>query len=206
MSTSTPPRTPPPTGDLLAIRVGRALAGRWASLLGLAFGLLSVIDLEEGTELGTVLALAAFGYLLIAVVGRPQLTWPVVPLLTVAVVALRVADLSPIWVFAAGAAVLAVVALCTGRLSSGGRAPHSLRSLQAPASLLFGGLALVATTLVSVQLGSLLVAGGLIAHACWDIVLWRARPAVVARSFVEWCAVYDAVVGVGILAAVVAGA
>jgi hypothetical protein len=86
---------------------------------------------------------------------------------------------------------------------SGEQATQGLRRLQAPAAWLFGAVALAAT-LVSVQLGSILVAAGLIAHAGWDVVLWRARSAVVARSFVEWCAVYDLVAGVGILAVVLA--
>jgi hypothetical protein len=215
---------PPPAGGPLPVRVGRALADRWASALGLSLGLLSLIDLQDGVELGTALALAAFGYLLVALVGRPQVTWPMVFTLTAVVVALRVVDLSPITVFAVGAMVLAVVAMSTGRLGAGrlgagrlsvgrpgsgrpesdGTAAHRLRPLQVPAAWLFGGLALVAT-LVSVQLGSVLVAVGLIAHAGWDVLLWRARPAVVARSFVETCAVYDLIAGVGILAIVLAG-
>ena len=51
--------------------------------------------------------------------------------------------------------------------------------------------------------GYLLVAVGLIAHAGWDDVLWRARRQVVARSFVEWCAAFDLVVGAGILAVLI---
>src|SRR5690242_5138289 len=108
----------PPSGGPLPVRVGRALARRWASALGLSLGLLSLIDLEDGVELGTALALAAFGYLLVALIGRPQLTWPLVFALTVLVVGLRVADLPPIKVFAVGAVVLAVAAVGTGRLRS----------------------------------------------------------------------------------------
>jgi hypothetical protein len=146
--------------------------------------------------LGIALALAAFGYLLVALVGRPEITWPAVFGLGVVVVALRLVDVSPIPVFVAAAVALGVAALVTGRLRS-----DLVRLLQAPAAWLFGGVALVAT-LVSPQVGSVLVAVGLIAHAGWDAVLWRARRPVVARSFVEWCGAFDLVVGVGILAIV----
>ena len=91
---------------------------------------------------------------------------------------------------------LAVVALVAGRLRT-----DLLHLLQAPAAWLFGGAALAAT-LVSPELGSVIVAVGLIAHAGWDIVLWQARRQVVARSFVEWCAAFDLVVGAGILAVI----
>jgi hypothetical protein len=114
------------------------------------------------------------------------------------IAALRAADLPTIPVFAVAAFALAVVALLSGRLRG-----DLLRLLQAPAAWLFGGVALVAT-LVSVEAGSVLVALGLLAHGGWDAVLWRARREVVSRSFVESCAVFDAVVGVGILV-VIAG-
>lgn len=179
------------------MRAGKALARRWPALLGTAFGLLSVDGLENGVPLGVALAAAAFGYLLVALVGRPELTWPAVFVLLGVVVGVRAAGGDPIVVLAVAAAVLAVVALASGRLRS-----ELLRLLQAPGAWLFGGVA-VAATLVSPELGGVLVALGLITHAAWDTVLWRARTAVVSRSFVEWCAAFDLVVGVGILALVV---
>lgn len=176
----------------------QALARRWPAALGLALGLLSVDGLQDGVPLGTALAVAAFGYLLVAVAGRPGLTWPAVLVLLAVVVGLRAAGVAPVPVFAVAAAALAVAAVATGRL---GR--DLLRRLNAPAAWLFAGVALVAT-LTSTEVGSLLVAAGLAAHAVWDAVLWRAREPVVARSFVEWCAAFDLVVAVGIVAVVVA--
>src|SRR5689334_13843847 len=69
-----------PTGSPqpFLVRAGRMVAHRWAAGLGLGLGLLSVDGLESGVELGTALALAALGYLLVAVVGRPGITWPAV--------------------------------------------------------------------------------------------------------------------------------
>jgi hypothetical protein len=175
-----------------------ALARRWPAALGLGFALLSLDGLEDGVELGNALALAAFGYLLVAVLDRPRVTWPLVVLLVVAVAALRVADVAAVPVLAVAAFALAVVAVLAGWLGT-----DLLRVLQAPAAWVFGAAALVAT-LVSVELGSAIVAVGLIAHAVWDAVLWRAEREVVARSFVEWCAVFDVVVGAGILAVIAA--
>lgn len=56
----------------------------------------------------------------------------------------------------------------------------------------------VVAAAVSVELGGVLVALGLLAHGAWDAVLWRARR-VLSPSFTEWCAVFDVVVGIGIV-------
>jgi hypothetical protein len=176
--------------------LGKAVAARWATLLGLAFAVLTLDGLEDGVGLGNALALAAFGYLLVALVDRPGITWPLVVGLVGVIAVLRLADIPTVPVLAVAAFALAVAAVVSGRLRT-----DLLRRLQAPAAWVFGAAALAAT-LVSVELGSVIVAVGLIAHAVWDGVLWRAEREVVSRSFVEWCAVFDVVVGVGILVVV----
>jgi hypothetical protein len=193
----TVPRTADRATQPFPVRAGRAIARRWAAWFGLGLGLLSIDGLQNGVELGIALALAAFGYLLVAVVGRPAITWPAVLGFGVVVVLLRAVGISPTPVFAIAGAALAVAVVVAGRLRA-----DLLHLLQAPAAWLFGGAALIAT-LVSEELGSVIVAGGLIAHAGWDLVLWRARQLVVAQSFVEWCAAFDLVVGIGILVIVV---
>lgn len=50
-------------------------------------------------------------------------------------------------------------------------------------------------------IGACVVAGGLIGHAAWDAVHWRAGR-IVSRSFAEWCGVPDLNLGLGILVAV----
>jgi hypothetical protein len=171
----------------------RALARHWGAWLGLAVAALSVWDLTDGVVFADIIGLAAFGYLLLAVLDRRSLTWPLVLLLTAAVVLLRAVDVTPAPVFAAAAAVLAVAGALSGRLRR-----STLHLLQSPLAVVFGAAAVTAT-LVSVEAGSYVVAVGLIAHAVLDVVLWRADR-VVARSFAEWCAVFDLVVGVGIVA------
>jgi hypothetical protein len=175
----------------------RALARHWGAWLGLAFAALSVYDLTDGVVFADIIGLAALGYLVLAVLDRRSLTWPLVLLLTGSVVLLRVLDLTPAPVFAALAVLLAVAATLGGRLRQ-----SSFHLLQSPLAVLFGAVAATATV-VSVELGSYLVAAGLIGHAVLDVVLWRADR-VVARSFAEWCAVFDVVVGVGILVVMLA--
>lgn len=62
------------------------------------------------------------------------------------------------------------------------------------------GFTAVALTAVSVDpdLGRYIVAAGWFGHAVWDAGhLWADR--VVARSFAEWCAVFDVLRAIGIL-------
>ena len=187
-SATSDPAAAPPRG----VTALRALARHWGAWLGLAVAALSVWDLTDGVMFADIIGLAAFGYLLLAVLDRRSLTWPLVLLLTAAVVVLRAVDVTPAQVFAAAAVALAVAGVIGGRLRR-----SSLHLLQSPLAVVFGAAAVTAT-LVSVEAGSYIVAAGLIAHAVLDVVLWRADR-VVARSFAEWCAVFDVVVGVGIV-------
>jgi hypothetical protein len=61
----------------------------------------------------------------------------------------------------------------------------------------FGAIALSAI-FVDTDLGGYLVAAGLIGHAAWDAVHY-VRNSVVARSYAEYCAVLDLLVGATIL-------
>jgi hypothetical protein len=112
------------------------------------------------------------------------------------VVLLQALDVDPAPVLAAGIAVLVLVGLARGTLRRPG-----LWRLQAPAAVLFGAAALLALA-VGGEVGAVVVAAGLLAHAGWDLVHWRAD-AIIARSLAEWCAVFDAIVAVSILVVVV---
>jgi hypothetical protein len=182
----------PPARSAFAATGLRTLARRWPVVLGIALAALSLWDLEDGVMLGNALAIAAVGYILIAVLDRPAASWPLVVVLTCVIVVLRVLDLPPIPVFAGAAVVIGIVGIASGRLR---RSP--LHLLQSPVGIGFAAVAVTAT-LVAVEAGSYLVAAGLIGHTVWDSVIWRANR-VVARSLVEWCAVFDLIVGVGIL-------
>jgi hypothetical protein len=69
--------------------------------------------------------------------------------------------------------------------------------LQTSGMFAFGAIGLAAIY-VDPDLGGYLVATGLIGHGVWDIIHYWANK-VAARSFAEWCAVYDILLGAAIL-------
>ncbi|TDE08435.1 hypothetical protein E1269_17130 [Jiangella asiatica] len=71
--------------------------------------------------------------------------------------------------------------------------------LQVAGMAAFTTVALVALAL-DPDLGRYVVAAGWIAHGTWDLIHLR-RDRVVSRTYAEWCAVVDVVVGVGLLTA-----
>jgi hypothetical protein len=168
------------------------LARRWPTWLALALVAVSVSDLDDGLEFATVLLVSAVGYLAITVLDRPGATWGLLILLVAAVVLIRTLGADPWIVLGAAASVLAVVGLVRGQLRRPG-----LYALQPLASLVILTMGLTALY-VSPGIGRYLVAGGLIGHAAWDALHWRANR-IVARSFAEWCAVFDLVLGLAII-------
>ena len=166
-------------------------ARRWPTLLGAALAVQSLVDSSGGLEFTAVLFIAAAGYQALALLDRPRWTWPAVVVLFAAVIGLRALRIDVVAVMVVAVLVLAVAVLVT-RL-------HGLRMLQVPVALALAGTGVLAFQ-VPPDIATVVVAVGLIAHAAWDVVLWRAD-AVVARTFTEWCAVYDVVLGVGLLVA-----
>jgi hypothetical protein len=69
--------------------------------------------------------------------------------------------------------------------------------LQAAGMLVFGA-GMLAALYVAPELGAYLVAIGLLGHGAWDAVHY-VRDRVVARSYAEFCAVLDLLVGVAVL-------
>jgi hypothetical protein len=95
-------------------------------------------------------------------------------------------------VFLVVALAFLVVGVARGQL----RRPGGL-TLQAAGMLAFGSIGLVALY-VDPDLGGHLVAFALLGHAAWDAVHY-VRNRVVARSYAEFCAVFDLLVGAAIL-------
>jgi hypothetical protein len=182
--------TPPPATT--SHRAATALLQRWPTWLGVLWAAVAVWDLETGVEYAVVLPLAGAGYLLLAALDRPRLTWPLLGVLLVVVVATRLADVDPVPVLAAVAAAALVLGAVRGTLRR-----SALHLLQAPVAMVAIGVAVTALGM-SPDVGGRVIALGLIGHAVWDAVLWRADR-VVQRSFVEWCGVYDVLVGGAIL-------
>jgi hypothetical protein len=167
------------------------LLRRWPTALGVGVAALTLSDFDDGREFAIVLLLASVGYLLIAVLERPRATWWVLIGLLGAVVCLRLLNLPPEPVLAAAAVAATIVGLVRGS------SRLWLPALQAPATMIFGGLAFVAVAAGS-QIGSTLVAAGLLGHTVWDVIHLRAR-AIVAPSLAEWCAVLDTLIAICIL-------
>jgi len=173
--------------------ISTTLLHRWPTLLAITFAALTLSGGNAEPGVGVALLVAAAGYVVIAALDRPALTWPVVVLFFAGVVLLRAVEVPEVPVLAVVAVVGAVFVLARRR--------SRWHVLQVPIGLL--GLAVFATALeVPTEAGAVMVAVGLLGHAVWDGVLWR-RGAVIARSFAEWCGVFDVCVAVGLLVLVV---
>jgi hypothetical protein len=164
---------------------------------GVAVAALFLSD-QDGLDEGIlVLSIAASGYLLLALLDRPALTWPVIVAVSVAVVLLRLVDLEPAAVLGVAALVLAPAALLSGRLRR-----SRLHLLHAPVAAVVAALALIALGVPDTA-AALVAAAGLAGHAAWDAYNHRTGR-VVSRSFTEWCGALDAVLAVGLVALTVA--
>jgi hypothetical protein len=173
-------------------RVTAVIGHRWPTWLALALAAIILWDLGDGSELALVLVLAAAGYLFMAVVDRAPATWPVLFAFVATVVVLRLLDIDPWPALTAVAVALIAVGMISGQLRRPG-----LYGLQSPAALGFIALGLAALS-VAADIGHYFIAAGLLGHAAWDAIHWRANK-IVARSFSEWCGVLDLILGLGIL-------
>jgi hypothetical protein len=171
---------------------------RWPAALGIAVAALTAFDLQLNVEfvsfLSALVVVMALVYVGAAILERRNYAW-VVFLAAFAVLALtQVLDLKinlPL-VYLVVALAFVMLGVARGQL----RRPRSL-TLQAPGMLTFGAIALVACC-VDPDSGGHLVAFALIGHAAWDAVHY-VQNRVVARSYAEFCAVLDLLVGAAIL-------
>ncbi|HST81808.1 MAG TPA: hypothetical protein VLL08_08760 [Kineosporiaceae bacterium] len=170
---------------------------RWPTWLALGLVALILPDYEDGLDLALIPGIASVGYLLMALLDRPGLTWILFVPVTALVPLTRLVDLDVWWVFTAVTAGLTVAGLVLGRL----RRPD-LRTMQAVVAAVLLGLAITAIGIAG-DAGRLLVALALIGHAATDLVLWRANR-VVSRSFAEWCGVLDLTLGAVLIAVTLA--
>ena len=174
------------------------LLHRWPTALGVAVAALTAfglrIDAEEVSFLSALVVLMPLVYVGAAVVDRRRFAWVVLLVAITPLVLIKVLDLGinlhPAFLVAALA--LLALAAARGRL----RGPSGV-PLQAAGMLVFGAGMLVALYVEPV-LGGMLVAIGLLGHAAWDAVHY-ARNRVVARSYAEFCAVLDLLVGAAVL-------
>jgi hypothetical protein len=166
---------------------------RWPTAVGVAVAALTAFDLQDGRELAALTILMPLVYLGAAVLDRRWSAW-VVLLARIAVLAL--VSSTPQVVPSVGFLVAALVFLALGVARGQWREPGGL-PLQTVGMLAFGSIVLVALYVEPV-LGGVLVAIGLIGHAAWDAYHYL-RDRVVARSYAEFCAVLDLLVGAAVL-------
>ena len=175
------------------------LKHRWPTALGFVVAALTAFDLEidagSVSSLSALVVLMALVYVGAAALDRRRASW-VVLLAGFAVIVvfqdLLDSGIDPSAVLLIAALVFVVVGAVRGQL----RSPGGL-TLQAAGMLGFGVVALMAL-FVAPGLGAYLVAFALLGHAAWDAYHYL-RDRVVARSYAEWCAVIDLLVGAGIL-------
>ncbi|MBL6278311.1 hypothetical protein JMF97_19305 [Micromonospora fiedleri] len=168
------------------------LLRRWPAALGVLVAVGTVLGVEHGGQIASVVAASGFVYLAAVAIGRPGAAWAAFGVTFVLVgLSLRAGFDAVLWicVAAAGLAVL-------GALRAGVRPVWSL-PLQSAAMLVLGAAALLAVRADHLAAG-VIVSVALFAHAAWDV--WHHRTErVVTRSFAEFCGVLDVLVGVGLL-------
>jgi hypothetical protein len=170
-----------------------AVMHRWPTAVGVAVAALTAFDLQDGRELAALTVLMPLVYLGAAVLDRRWSAWVV---LFAGIAVLALVPSTPQVVPSMGFLVAALVFLALGVARGQWREPGGL-PLQTVGMLAFGSIVLVALYVEPV-LGGVLVAIGLIGHAAWDVYHYL-RDRVVARSYAEFCAVLDLLVGAAVL-------
>jgi hypothetical protein len=173
------------------------LKHRWPTVLGIAVAVLTAFDLELDTgfvaSLSALVVVMALVYLGSAALDRRWSAWVVLLAgLPVAFFLTPTSGVAAAVVLLFASLVLLVLGVARGQL----RRPGGL-TLQAAGMLGFGASAL-ATLYVDTVVGAYLVAAALLVHAVWDAFHYL-RDRVVARSYAEFCGIFDLVLGAAIL-------
>jgi hypothetical protein len=170
------------------------LMHRWPTALGIALAALAAFDLQDGLEFAALTLLMALVYLGAAALDRRWSAWVVLLagiLPTFFIPSNSGIDPSVVLLLAA-APVFLVLGVARGLWRRPGGLP-----LQTVGMLAFGSTVLVALY-VDPDLGGKLVGIAIVGHAGWDAYhLLRNR--VVPRSYAEFCAVVDLLLGAAIL-------
>lgn len=184
----TPRPLPAPEPDLDARHHPRL--AWWPGALGLALALLSSGDAGVSPTIASVVAVIALIYVAAAVTGRPAHAWWSFLLSFPVVLSGELSGIEAAPFLLMG--VIAVVLLLVGRARGTWADPR--HRMQLYALLGFGAVA-IAGAATAGALAVLLVAGGLLAHAAWDVLHHRCD-LVVGPRYAEFCAVLDAALAV----------
>ena len=172
------------------------LAHRWPTALGVAVAALTAYGMDRASEivsLSSLVVLMALVYVGSAAVDLRWFAWVVL------FAGLPLLSLIPPTSESDSSVVLLIVAagfLAVGAARGLLRRPGGL-PLQAAGMLVFGA-GIPAALYVAPELGAYLVAVGLLGHGAWDAFHY-VRDRVVARSYAEFCAVLDLLVGAAVL-------
>ena len=167
---------------------------RWPTAsLGIAVAALAAFDLQDGLEFAALIVLMALVYLGAAALDRRWSAWAVLLAgIPIAFFIPSTSEVVPSVVLLVATLVFLVLGVARGQRQRPGSLP-----LQTVGMLAFGSTALLALY-VDPDLGGKLVAIALFGHAAWDAYhLLRNR--VVPRSYAEFCAVVDLLLGAAIL-------
>jgi hypothetical protein len=170
------------------------LKHRWPTALGIAVAALAALDVADGTEFSTLVVLMGLVYVGAAALDHRRSAWVVllVGLAVIVAVPLFIPGIDSSLVLLVAGLVFLTLGVARGLLRRPGGLP-----LQALGMIAFGSTALVALY-VDPDLGGKLLAIALLGHAAWDAYHYI-RNRVVARSYAEFCAVVDLLLGAAIL-------
>ncbi|MGH3464914.1 MAG: hypothetical protein ACRDP9_25900 [Kribbellaceae bacterium] len=166
---------------------------RWPTALGVAFAAFLLTGADVQDNVAQLAALLPLEYLLVAKLGRRDLTWPLIAALFVVTFAVTAVDaIPPSIVFAAMALAVLVWSAIDRQLLRSGEL-----QIQALGTVGIGLLVLVGL-IVDPGVGLYVVAATWFLHGIWDFVhIWRDK--VVPRSYAEWCGVLDLLIAFGLV-------
>ena len=170
------------------------LMHRWPTALGIAVAALAAFDVQDGLEFAALTVLMALIYLGAAALDRRWSAWVVLLAgLPLAIFISSISGIDPSVVLLVAAPVFLVLGVAHGQWQR----PDGL-PLQTAGMLAFGSTALVALYYVYPGLGGKFVGIAILGHAAWDAYHYL-RDRVVARSYAEFCAIVDLLLGAAIL-------
>lgn len=167
--------------------------GWWPSALGLGAGLFGGGGSGTSITIASVVAVIALIYVAAATTGRRGHAWWGFLLSFPVVLSGRLTGI-PMLPFLIMGALTVVLIIVGWRRGAWSQAEHR-RQLYALAG--FGPISL-AGALTDGTLAAVLIAGGLAAHAGWDVI-YLVRNKIVGRRYAEFCAVLDAALAATII-------
>jgi len=171
-----------------------ALMHRWPTALGIAVAALAAFDAQDGLEFAELTVLMALVYLGAAALDRRWAAWVMLLAgLPLAFFISSISGIDPSVVLLVAAPVFLVLGVARGQWQR----PDGL-PLQTAGMLAFGSTALVALYYVYPDPGGKLVGIAILGHAAWDAYHYL-RDRVVVRSYAEFCAIVDLLLGAAIL-------